>query len=125
MNEQHLMPAEGAAQSKAFASHAQQRPQPTIDRAAIARGADTVLAYTTGRAGGAPGVVAMATDCRGNFYEGAAGLREMGQDAPMTTDTVMAIFSTTKAICGVTLMQLVEEGKVKLEDAARKYVPEI
>ncbi len=125
MNEQHLMQAEGAAHGKALASHARQRPQPTIDRAAIAHAADAVLAYTTGRAGGAPGVVAMATDCRDNFYEGAAGLREMGQDAPMTADTVMAIFSTTKAICGVTLMQLVEEGKVRLEDAARKYVPEI
>lgn len=87
--------------------------------------ADAILAGTVGRAGGAPGVVAMATDRRGNFYEGAAGKREFGQDAAMTTDSVMAIFSTTKAITGTCIMQLVEEGKVALGDAAKKYVPEI
>jgi methyl acetate hydrolase len=87
--------------------------------------ADAILQYTVGRAGGAPGVVAMATDRRGNFYEGAAGVRELGKDQPMTTESVMAIFSTTKAITGVALMQLVEEGKVSLDDPASKYVPEI
>ena len=43
----------------------------------------------------------------------------------MTLDSVMAIFSTTKAITGTALMQLVEEGKVSLSDTAKKYVPEI
>ncbi len=33
--------------------------------------------------------------------------------------------TTTKAICGVAVMQLVEEGCISLTDAARKYVPEI
>ena len=65
---------------------------------------DTVLDYTVNRAGGAPGVVAMATDRKGNFYEGAAGRRELGKDAPMTLDSVMAIFSTTKAITGTAVM---------------------
>jgi methyl acetate hydrolase len=87
--------------------------------------ADTILQYTVGRAGGAPGVVAMATDRTGNFYEGAAGVRELGKDQPMTADSVMAIFSTTKAIVGVALMQLIEEGKVHLTDPVSKYVPEI
>ncbi|MBS0447681.1 MAG: beta-lactamase family protein [Proteobacteria bacterium] len=87
--------------------------------------ADAVLAKTVGDAGGVPGVVAMATDRRANFYEGAAGRRQIGKDQPMTPDTVMAIFSTTKAITGVTLMQLVEEGKVRLTDPAREYVPDI
>lgn len=87
--------------------------------------ADAVLDYSVNRAGGAPGVVAMATDRQGNFYEGAAGKRELGKDQPMTLDSVMAIFSTTKALTGVTLMQLVEEGKVSLNDPAKKYVPEI
>ena len=86
---------------------------------------DTVLDYTVNRAGGAPGVVAMATDRNGNFYEGSAGKRGLGGDQAMTTDSVMAIFSTTKAITGTALMQLVEEGKVSLSDPAKKYVPEI
>ncbi|MBX9793158.1 MAG: beta-lactamase family protein [Burkholderiaceae bacterium] len=91
----------------------------------LKQAADTVLANTVGSAGGAPGVVAMVTDRNANVYEGAAGRRSLGGDAPMTTDTVMAIFSTSKAITGTTLMQLVEEGKVRLDDPVKKYVPEI
>ena len=45
-----------------------------------------------------PGVVAMATDRQGNFYEGAAGQRRLDRDEPMTVDSVFALFSTTKAI---------------------------
>ena len=94
-------------------------------REKVKQAVDHVLQDSTGRAGGAPGVVAMVTDRQGNFYEGAAGKRSLGGDQAMTTDTVMALFSTTKAITGVALMQLVEEGKVKLSDPARQYVPEI
>ena len=54
-----------------------------------------------------------------------AGRRELGKDQPMTTDTVVAIFSTTKALTGTCALQLVEEGKIRLEDPAKKYVPEI
>ena len=91
----------------------------------IQQAADTVLDYSVHRAGGAPGVVAMATDRTANFYEGCAGKRSLGTDAVMTLDSVMAIFSTTKALTGTALMQLVEEGKLKLDDPAKKYVPEI
>ena len=91
----------------------------------IQQAADTVLGYSVNRAGGAPGVVAMATDRKANFYEGCAGKRSLGADAAMTLDSVMAIFSTTKALTGTALMQLVEEGKLKLDDPAKKYVPEI
>ncbi|MDZ4251155.1 MAG: serine hydrolase domain-containing protein [Sulfuritalea sp.] len=87
--------------------------------------ADQALLQTVNRHGGVPGVVAMATDRQENFYEGAAGSREMGKDAPMTADSVFAIFSTTKALTGTCLMQLVEEGRISLSDPARKYAPEI
>lgn len=72
-----------------------------------------------------PGVVAMATDRSGNIYEGAAGQRVLGQGAPMTTDSVFAIFSTTKAITGTAVLQLVEEGKLDLDAPAKNYAPEI
>ncbi|WP_203363748.1 serine hydrolase domain-containing protein [Bacillus sp. REN10] len=86
---------------------------------------DNVLQNAVGRAGGIPGVVAMVTDREGNIYEGAAGVRELGKETPMTTDTMFTLFSTTKAITGAALMQLVDEGKVSLDDPAKKYVPEI
>jgi len=72
-----------------------------------------------------PGVVAMVTDRNGNIYEGAAGKRTLGGDADMTTDSAFAIFSTTKAITGTAILQLVEEGKLDLDAPARTYAPEI
>ena len=72
-----------------------------------------------------PGVVAMATDRNGTIYEGAAGQRVLGQEAPMTTDSVFAIFSTTKAITGTAVLQLVEEGRLDLDAPAKSYAPEI
>lgn len=86
---------------------------------------DGVLRGTVQRHGGAPGVVAMLTDRNGNVYEGAAGVRQLGSDQPMTTDSVFAIFSTTKALTGTLVMQLVEEGKLSLDDLAGRYTPEI
>ena len=72
-----------------------------------------------------PGVVALATNREGNIYEGAAGVRSLDGDEAMTTDTVCAIFSTTKAIAGTACLQLVEDGRLNLDAPARNYVPEI
>jgi methyl acetate hydrolase len=43
----------------------------------------------------------------------------------MTTDTVMSIYSCTKAVTAAAVMQLVETGLLDLDDEARTYVPEI
>ena len=72
-----------------------------------------------------PGVVAMITDRSANIYEGAAGERILGASQAMTTDTVFAIFSTTKAITGTAVLQCVEEGKLDLDAPAKTYVPDI
>src|SRR6476646_7497488 len=74
---------------------------------------------------GVPGVVAMITDRSGNIYEGAAGKRSLGCSQPMTTDSVFAIYSTTKAITGTAALQCVEEGKLELDAPAKNYVPDI
>lgn len=72
-----------------------------------------------------PGVVAMVTDRSQNIYQGVAGLRRMNDSAPMTMDSVFAIFSTTKAITATAVLQLVEEGKLDLDAPAARYVPDI
>ena len=72
-----------------------------------------------------PGVVAMVTDRHRNIYEGAAGKRRLDQAAEMTADSVFAIFSTTKAITGTAILQLVEQGKLDLDAPARTYAPDI
>ena len=71
-----------------------------------------------------PGVVAMVTDRSRDVYSGAAGERRLGSEA-MTEDTVMAIFSTTKAIAGTTALQCVEEGLLDLDAPAKSYAPAI
>src|SRR5258708_8035182 len=72
-----------------------------------------------------PGVVAMITDRSANVYEGSAGERSLGDRQAMTTDTVFAIFSTTKAITGTAVLQCVEEGRLDLDAPAKNYVPDI
>ncbi len=87
--------------------------------------ADAVLKGVVDSNPRAPGVVAMATDRTKNIYEGAAGVRKLGESQPMTTDSLFAIFSTTKAITGTAALQLVEEGKLDLDAPAKNYAPEI
>ncbi len=63
-----------------------------------------------------PGVVAMVADDGGVIYEGAYGLRK---------NTIFAIASMTKPITSVAVMQLVEAGKVSLDEPAATYLPEL
>ena len=51
-------------------------------------------------------------------------MRMLGEPSPMP-DTVLAIFSTTKAITGTAALQLVEEDKLDLDVPAGNYAPEI
>ncbi|MDD3444718.1 MAG: serine hydrolase, partial [Zavarzinia sp.] len=87
--------------------------------------ADAVLRSAVESKGGVPGVVAMATDAKGTIYTGTAGRRSLAEPAPMTEDTVFAIFSCTKAVTGTAILQLVEQGRLDLDAPARTYVPEI
>ena len=72
-----------------------------------------------------PGVVAMVTDRERNIYEGAAGVRRLDRDQPMTTNDAFALFSTTKAITATAALQLIEEGRLDLDAPASKYAPDI
>jgi CubicO group peptidase (beta-lactamase class C family) len=63
-----------------------------------------------------PGVVAMAAADKGLLYEGAFGTRVLDNGPAMTLDTVFRIASMTKTITSVAAMQLVEQGKLTLND---------
>jgi CubicO group peptidase (beta-lactamase class C family) len=67
-------------------------------------------------AGEVPGVVAIAATENGVCYEGAFGQRHLTEGPAMTLDTVFRIASMTKAITCVAAMQLVEAGKIALDD---------
>ena len=86
--------------------------------------ADAVLRQAT-ESGDVPGVVAMVTNRQGTFYEGAFGKRSLGQDTPMTADTVGLIASMTKALTCTAALQLLEQGRLDLDSPASKWLPEL
>ena len=72
-----------------------------------------------------PGVVGALVDKNGLTYLGSAGERTIGTGDVMTTDTVGAIASMTKAIPGAAVMQLVEQGHLDLDAPAETYCAEL
>ena len=89
----------------------------------LAAAADAVLDGVVSGTPRVPGVAACVTDRNGTIYEGARGVRSLDGDEPFTTDTVCAIFSTTKALGGTAALQLVEEGRLDLDAPAKAYEP--
>jgi methyl acetate hydrolase len=75
--------------------------------------------------GDVPGVVALVTDRDGVIYRGAFGVADVASKRPMAVDSMFRIASMTKAITSFALMQLVEQGKIGLEDPVDKYLPEM
>jgi methyl acetate hydrolase len=71
-----------------------------------------------------PNVVAMAADHHGPIYEGAAGPRVAGGSDTVTADTTFRIASMTKMVATTAALQLVQEGKLDLDDPVEKYRPE-
>ena len=76
-------------------------------------------------AGALPGVVGLAANDGGIFYQGAFGRRRVDAPDPMTLDTVFRIASMTKAITATAAMQLVEAGRIGLEQPIGEIAPEI
>ncbi len=72
-----------------------------------------------------PGVVALVTDKKGVLYENAFGVADVASGRALKTDALFRIASMTKPITSVALMQLVEQGKIGLDDPAEKYLPEL
>ena len=72
-----------------------------------------------------PGVVAMATTADGTIYQGAFGKASLAGEAKMALDTVFHIASMTKAITGAGAMQLVEQGRVGLDQPAGEIIAQL
>src|SRR5215469_6847513 len=72
-----------------------------------------------------PGVATLVTDRDHVLYRSAFGVADVSTSRPLTTDALFRIASMTKPVTSVALMQLVEQGKVALDDPAEKYLPEL
>lgn len=57
-------------------------------------------------------------------YLEPVGLQSRETRAPMTERSLFRVYSMTKAVTAVAVMMLVEDGKLRLDDPASKYLPE-
>jgi methyl acetate hydrolase len=76
-------------------------------------------------AGEVPGVVATAATDGQVIYEGAFGRRDLAQGGETTLDTIFRIASMTKAVTSVAAMQLVEAGRLDLNQPIGRVLPEL
>ncbi|MFK4726561.1 CubicO group peptidase (beta-lactamase class C family) [Bradyrhizobium niftali] len=56
-------------------------------------------------------------------YHEAFGVQDVASKAPITDKTIFRLFSMSKAITSVVAVQLIEDGKIKLDDPVSKYIP--
>ena len=72
-----------------------------------------------------PAVAAMVATADKITYQGAFGKRDVtSPSARATTDSIFAIASMTKAITSTAALQLVDQGKLKLDEPVSKHIPE-
>lgn len=73
-----------------------------------------------------PGAVFYIADRSGDEIAWAcAGVKQAGKPARMTRDSVFWIASCTKLVTAIACLQLVEQGKLDLQDPVIKHVPEL
>jgi CubicO group peptidase (beta-lactamase class C family) len=72
-----------------------------------------------------PGVVALVTDRNRVLYQGAFGVADVASGRALSADALFRIASMTKAVTSLAAMQLVEQGRMSLDDPAEKYLPEL
>lgn len=58
-------------------------------------------------------------------YSDEGGLASVELGVPVTEETVYQVFSVAKLFVNVTVMQLVESGKVELDERIREYLPQL
>jgi CubicO group peptidase (beta-lactamase class C family) len=75
-------------------------------------------------AGQVAGVVALISHAGRDVYFEALGSQDLERHLPMRTSTIFDIRSMTQEITATALMCLVEDGKLRLEDAVSTYLPE-
>lgn len=71
-----------------------------------------------------PAAVGMAAGKRKTLYAGAFGTRD-SSGVPVRVDSIFRIASMTKAITTVAALQLVEQGKVDLNEPVAKHLPRL
>ena len=71
-----------------------------------------------------PAVVAMVATADKVTYQGAFGKRDTASGVNVTPESIFGIFSMTKAVTSTAALQLVENGKVKLDEPVSNHIPQ-
>ena len=69
-----------------------------------------------------PGAVLLIQQHGKPVYHEFFGVRDVATKEPMTDDTIFRLFSMSKPITSVVAMQLIDEGKMSLDDPVSKYI---
>src|SRR5450755_3957933 len=70
-----------------------------------------------------PGAIVLIQQHGKPVYHEFFGVQDTVSKAPMTDQTIFRLSSMTKAITSVVAVQLIDEGKLGLEDPIAKYIP--
>jgi len=97
-----------------------QTSAPNFDTAAM----DVLLSGAVDR-GEVIGVQALVFDEGQTVYRNSFGLADRERNVPVKSDTVYRVYSMTKPLTSALILDLREEGKLKLSDPASKYIPQI
>ncbi len=77
------------------------------------------------RAAHTPGLVYGVVTTDGLALVGARGVQDLDAKRPVTPDSLFRIASMTKAFTALSILKLRDDGKLRLDDLAEKYVPEL
>jgi CubicO group peptidase (beta-lactamase class C family) len=73
----------------------------------------------------AAGIVTLAIKDGQTIWLDAAGMKNVAKGQPMPKDALFWIASMTKSISATTIMTLVDEGKLSLDEPASKWMPDL
>ncbi len=93
---------------------------PSFDAASM----DELLSSAVER-GDVLGVQALVFDDGETVYRNNFGLADRERETPVKADTVYRVYSMTKPVTSALIMDLMEEGRLKLSDPASKYIPQL
>ncbi|PCE25965.1 serine hydrolase [Paraburkholderia acidicola] len=114
----------GLTSIEAGAADAQQERNRVLVRKPAFTAIDVALRQAVDN-GTVAGVVAMGATQHGLVYEGASGHANPQTGSAMTPDTVFWLLSMTKAITATACMQLIEQGKLRLDQPAGEILPQL
>jgi CubicO group peptidase (beta-lactamase class C family) len=70
-----------------------------------------------------PGAILLIQQHGKPVYSENFGVRDVATELSMSADTIFRFYSMSKPITSVATMMLVEDGKLKLDDAVSKFIP--